>query len=184
MQITVLNLPHDPERGFDPAPLDEFCRGHDVRGWTEHFYLSAGRPMLALVVEYERVRAVTNGRGARGAGSDDRDPWRDLGTDARPVYQKLREWRSLRSRRDGVPVYVVFSNRQLAAIAEQRPKTKEALRAIDGIGRAKCDRYADDVFTILAEGDPANEADPGSAGGAVVDDAAAAAGEEVASDAS
>ena len=31
MQITVLNLPHDPERGFDSRPLDELLPEPHVR---------------------------------------------------------------------------------------------------------------------------------------------------------
>ena len=156
MRITVLNLPHHAEGGFDARPLDEFCQKHDVRSWVEHFYLSAGRPMLAVVVEYEASRSPLGPPPGRPTERY-RDPWRDLDPTARPVYARLREWRSLRARQDGVPVYVVFSNRQLAAIATALPTTKEALRSIDGIGKAKADRYADEVFTILASVAPVEQ---------------------------
>ena len=147
MKLTVITLWHDPEKGFDTEPLNQFCETHDVRAWVEHFFTNDGRPELAVVLQYEdRLSKRSAGRFTK----TERDPRRDLPAAVRPVYDRLREWRSLRSRSDGVPVYVVFSNRELAAIAMARPDSKEALRAIEGIGRAKADRYAEEVFTVLA----------------------------------
>ena len=66
-----------------------------------------------------------------------------------PVVQALRDWRLERSRRDGVPAYVVFDNKTLRAIAEQRPTDREALADVPGVGPKKLEQYADDVLTIL-----------------------------------
>jgi superfamily II DNA helicase RecQ len=118
-----------------------------VKGWVQHFFIDGGCPRLALVLEYEEVAdARPSGRPQRG----ERDFRRELPAPARPAYDRLRDWRSLRARRDGVPVYVVFNNRELAAIAGAMPANREALRAIEGIGKGKADKYADDVFTVLA----------------------------------
>jgi ATP-dependent DNA helicase RecQ len=147
MKLTVINLFHLAEDGFDAGPLEEFCRSHDVKGWVQHFFIDGGCPRLALVLEYEEVAdARPSGRPQRG----ERDFRRELPAPARPAYDRLRDWRSLRARRDGVPVYVVFNNRELAAIAGAMPANREALRAIEGIGKGKADKYADDVFTVLA----------------------------------
>ena len=102
---------------------------------------------MALVLQYEEM---VEGRSSRRRSRSERDFRRELPAAARPVYDRLREWRGLRARQDGVPVYVVFSNRELAASAGAMPKTKEALRAIEGIGKGKVDKYTEDVFTVLA----------------------------------
>jgi superfamily II DNA helicase RecQ len=130
--------------------------------------MDRGKPELAMVLQYEE-RAERR-RGGR-APKQEREQRRELPAALRPAYDRLRQWRSLRSRRDGVPVYVVFSNRELAAIAAARPMTKEALRSIEGIGKAKADKYAEEVFTILSSLE--DSADGTAARGAKPDDGAA-----------
>ncbi len=49
-----------------------------------------------------------------------------------------------------MPVYIIFSNRQLADIARQQPATLKALRRIKGIGNAKLKQYGADVLKLLA----------------------------------
>jgi superfamily II DNA helicase RecQ len=41
-----------------------------------------------------------------------------------PLFNQLREWRRERCKRDGVPPYIVCTNKQLAQMAVQRPQTK------------------------------------------------------------
>jgi ATP-dependent DNA helicase RecQ len=50
----------------------------------------------------------------------------------------------------GVPAYVVFHDRTLAAIATARPTTPDELRALPGIGAAKVERYGAAVLAALA----------------------------------
>ncbi|CAN5673542.1 hypothetical protein BH18ACT2_BH18ACT2_11190 [soil metagenome] len=61
----------------------------------------------------------------------------------------LREWRSKRSRADGVPAYIVVNDRHLRSIALARPRTPTDLIACDGIGPAKLDKYGDDILEAL-----------------------------------
>jgi DNA helicase-2/ATP-dependent DNA helicase PcrA len=65
------------------------------------------------------------------------------------LYDRLREWRRRRAKADGVPAYVVFRDRTLAAIAEGRPEDRAALAEISGIGPAKLDRYAEEILEIV-----------------------------------
>jgi DNA helicase-2/ATP-dependent DNA helicase PcrA len=68
---------------------------------------------------------------------------------AGPLFDRLKEWRRRRARADGVPAYVVFPDRTLAAIAEREPHTRHALSAIAGVGPMKLDRYADEVLAVV-----------------------------------
>ncbi len=163
MKLTVINLPYDELAGFDSAPLDQFCDTHMVTAWVDHFFQHGGEPHLAVIVAYddrsERKRA-------RSASRRERDPRQELPPQARPAYDRLREWRSLRARQDGVPIYVVFNNRELAAIAVAAPDDREALKAIEGIGKGKADKYADDVFLVLGSlAEPDHEETPGAPDG-------------------
>ncbi len=81
---------------------------------------------------------------ARSARGGDRAAMGD------PAFEALRRWRRERADSDGVPAYVVFPDTTLTEIARRRPTTRAELSSIAGIGPTKLDRYADDVFTVLA----------------------------------
>lgn len=76
-----------------------------------------------------------------------------LDGDGTRAFEALRAWRLERARADGVPPYVVFHDRTLAEIARERPRTRTGLFAIDGVGPAKLDRYAEEVLTVLSGAD-------------------------------
>ncbi len=64
----------------------------------------------------------------------------------------LGSWRSERYRADGVPSYVVATDKVLDAIALARPSSTTELLAISGIGQAKVDAYGEDILAIIAAG--------------------------------
>jgi DNA helicase-2/ATP-dependent DNA helicase PcrA len=65
------------------------------------------------------------------------------------LRERLREWRRQRSRADGVPAYVVFSDSTLHDLAERRPIDESELLAVAGIGPKKLDMYGADILEIL-----------------------------------
>jgi DNA helicase-2/ATP-dependent DNA helicase PcrA len=67
-----------------------------------------------------------------------------------PIFDRLKDWRKKRALSDGVPAYVVFHDKTLAAIAERKPKDWADLAAIPGVGEASLDRYADEVLAIVS----------------------------------
>ena len=52
---------------------------------------------------------------------------------------------------ESVPAFVVFTDATLQLIAEHKPRTPEALLRVNGIGRAKLERYGEAVLTLIAE---------------------------------
>jgi DNA helicase-2/ATP-dependent DNA helicase PcrA len=64
--------------------------------------------------------------------------------------QALRAWRTERSRTDGVPAYIVLSDKSLRAIAAARPDSARALLRCDGIGPTKLERYGDEILAVLS----------------------------------
>ncbi|GAB3703852.1 ATP-dependent DNA helicase UvrD2 [Mariniluteicoccus flavus] len=82
------------------------------------------------------------------------------------LLERLKDWRRETSDEAKVPAYVVFTDATLIAVAEALPTDERTLLAISGIGRAKVDRYGEDVLRIVAEqgsadagGDPDETAD-------------------------
>jgi DNA helicase-2/ATP-dependent DNA helicase PcrA len=67
-----------------------------------------------------------------------------------PLFDRLKAWRRTRAAADGVPAYVIFHDATLAQIAERKPRDRNDLSAIGGVGPMKLDRYAEEVLAILS----------------------------------
>ncbi|MCH8199826.1 MAG: HRDC domain-containing protein, partial [Chloroflexi bacterium] len=68
------------------------------------------------------------------------------------LYQRLSDWRRDRARRDGVPAYVVFSNKTLREIAALRPGDVGALSGVWGVGGSRVSRYGSEVLAVVNGG--------------------------------
>jgi len=66
-----------------------------------------------------------------------------------PLYIELKQWRSETAKEQGVPAYIIFNNRTLAAIAAQHPTTHDELLEVSGIGPTKAERYGDALLEMI-----------------------------------
>jgi ATP-dependent DNA helicase RecQ len=100
----------------------------------EHFFVKNAVPYLTLVVTYTLAEvAAPAPAGTKPASIR----WYDLLDPAdRPLFQTLRDWRRERSKQDGVPPYVICTDRILAGIAQQRPQSLTSLGKVPGVGAA------------------------------------------------
>jgi superfamily II DNA helicase RecQ len=76
------------------------------------------------------------------------------------VFSRLRDERKKWAEAEGVPVYTIFTNAQLAAMVRQRVTTAAALGGIDGIGPARVAKYGDRLLAVLADLSAPAEATP------------------------
>lgn len=65
------------------------------------------------------------------------------------VYARLRDLRKTLAQRDGVPPYSVFTNEQLAEIVRGQVASLSALKAINGVGDARVEKYGQDMLAAL-----------------------------------
>ena len=68
---------------------------------------------------------------------------------ASELFELLRAKRKTIAEEEGVPAFVVFSDKTLKEIATYFPQTKEAFIQIHGVGPAKIEKYADDFLSII-----------------------------------
>ena len=66
------------------------------------------------------------------------------------LFERLRALRASIARRQGVPAYVVFSDKTLRELAATQPQTLAEFRAVSGVGTVKAERYGQ---AFLAEMD-------------------------------
>jgi len=72
----------------------------------------------------------------------------------------LRAWRTGVARRQGMPPYLVLSDRHLEGIVAAAPSTLAQLARCPGIGPAKLERWGDEILAVLAGADPDPEPEP------------------------
>ena len=96
-----------------------------------------------------RRRAGSRSAASRGAAA--RESVEALGDRDRALFNALRSYRLKRASASGVPPYVVASDRTLREIAAQRPRTKDELLVIHGIGPARARRYGKGMLEVVAE---------------------------------
>jgi ATP-dependent DNA helicase RecQ len=66
-----------------------------------------------------------------------------------PLFEALRAWRRDRAAEQHVPPYVIFHDATLADIARQRPKNKDELKSVSGVGQSKLQRYGAAVLELV-----------------------------------
>ena len=75
----------------------------------------------------------------------------ELPDEARPLFERLREWRAGVAREQGVPAYIVFGDATLRGIALTRPSSLEQLGTISGVGEKKLESYGEGVLGVVAQ---------------------------------
>jgi len=125
-----------------------------------------GRQLVAVIDEWSaahpaappptrpapaRRAGSTGGRAGRSSDGDSRDPGIEAVRDD-PLFDALRRWRSARAREDGVPAYVLFSDRTMRELVAARPRSRDELLGVWGLGEARVERFGDDLLGVI--GDP------------------------------
>ena len=146
MKLKVFTLRIEPASGtFDDRELVEFQTGKDVIDISEHFFVHEKTPTLVLVLQYRDAPDA-----GRGRPETPRKDWRaELDADGKRIYDELRLWRGRKAKREGMPPYLIFSNRELADLAMKKPATIAKLREIEGIGEAKARRWGEEIIAFL-----------------------------------
>lgn len=140
------------------AELNGFLASHRVTAIDRQLVTTGPTPFWAISVTWLEDRAFVDPK--RG----DRPDYRELLPEAEfTVFARLRAARKAWAERDGVPPYAVFTNEQLAAIAQRRVTSLAALGDIAGVGKAKLDKYGRDVLALVHEATAA-EAEATAAG--------------------
>lgn len=152
MRAQILTLCFQPTLGaFDPRAFDDFLADKELLSIRDHFFTAGESAYLVCLITYEAAVDPAMGQHShRNPGADPPQPSPrasvTVNPDALPLadrtlFATLREWRNERARRDGVPPYVILTNRELLAVVQLRPRTNTDLTAIPGIGAGKTERY-------------------------------------------
>ncbi|WP_158247319.1 HRDC domain-containing protein [Geothermobacter hydrogeniphilus] len=141
--------------GETAEEFNRFLRSHRVLNVNREFVSQGENSFWALAVEYLPGEATV--KSPRSANRRNRVDYKELlPPDAFQLFVLLREWRKQTAEQEGVPVYTIFTNEQLAEMAQRGCASKDELQTIDGIGQGRLEKYAEAVLGLIRkQGDEA-----------------------------
>jgi superfamily II DNA helicase RecQ len=149
MLIKVISLTFDSAfAGFRDDELRGFLKDKELISAQDYLIVKNEIPYLVFVLKYYPYRAEIESKPA-AIKEKSSEAWREnLSEHDMGLFNLLRDWRSQRCKKEGVPPYVIFTNHQLAAIVKRRPQSNSELTQIDGVGKAKVQKYGEEILAI------------------------------------
>jgi superfamily II DNA helicase RecQ len=147
MQLKLFILPVKNLSAAE-AEMNAFLRSHRVLAVKKEFVGDGDNSFWTFCVEY-----LESAPGATGGNSLSGRPKVDYKELLKPeefeVFSRLREWRKGVAEKEGLPVYVVFSNEQLAEMVRKRVASQAQLKQIEGVGESRVEKYGAAVLERL-----------------------------------
>ncbi len=130
-QLVARGLLSVDMNGYGALKLTETCRP----------YLRGEQP-LHLRKELARAKKATTRKSQAHIADADRTLW-----------EALRACRKRLAEEEGVPPYVVFHDATLMDMLAIRPRNRQEMAAVSGVGDRKLERYGDEFLAVLNDSD-------------------------------
>lgn len=119
----------------------------DLEGYGGLHLTQASRPVLR-----GETRLMLRKARKMGAKQQRKQPRiAEISDGNQAIWQALRNLRLELAQTQGVPAYVIFHDATLIEMAEKRPKDKQQLALISGVGDHKLERYGDAFLSLLKD---------------------------------
>lgn len=139
MQVALFSVPPGDRTALEE--LNRCLRAHRVLTLDREFH--AG--VWTFCVTYEQATAVF-------AGSAEKVDYKQvLDEKTFALFSRLREVRKDLAEKERLPPYAVLTNEQLAEVARRRCATAAELEKIDGVGRARVEKFGAALVAAMAE---------------------------------
>lgn len=81
-------------------------------------------------------------------------PWEKVGEIPldKVLVDRLKAWRQGRAQKDKVSTFIVAHNSMLEELARRKPQSLQELLGVKGFGKAKLDKYGNEILDILTAG--------------------------------
>jgi superfamily II DNA helicase RecQ len=131
--------------------LNSFLASHRIVQIERRWMDQGNQSTLVFCVEYVLTSPKPD-RNPKSQLSRNRIDYKTiLSPDEFTIFSLLRELRKELSQQEGVPVFALFNNEQLAQMVQRRCSTKADLLGIEGIGEAKVDKYSEKILITLSK---------------------------------
>lgn len=134
-------------QGFNDEEINKFCINKVVKSMKYKFVNELELKYWTVFIEYEELGGVIEKTEVNLSDAD------------KIFLEKLKIWRKETAKKEGLPVFRIANNKQFEDIINNKPKTLEALKNINGFGKKKVEKYGKDIVEIVKSfyGDEKNE---------------------------
>ena len=147
LKIFTLKYEEKSEQ-FNDSIMTNFLADKELLRWESHFFERKNEYFWTVLVEYRTLFPLQFIGKKEG---NKNESYKEIFSDNDwPLFNVLREWRTDMSKKEGIPPYIICNNIQMANIAIKRPSSLNALQEIDGIGKAKIEKYGKEILQIIA----------------------------------
>jgi superfamily II DNA helicase RecQ len=159
MAYRIFNIPIQNSEAIEEE-LNAFLRSHTVLSVDRRWVDQGSTSFWSFCVDFLDP-AASGGKSSRQRSQRPKVDYREVLDEADfAIFAKLRDLRKEIAQADGVPVYAVFNNEQLAKMVQKKVCTKADLEAITGVGDARSEKYGPRFLDFLTQQwAPTDEAD-------------------------
>lgn len=145
MRFRVFQYPIPCTCGLED--LNSLLETHPGALVTHQVVVTAAGPVLVFVVDFLPKPSGS----LRDSAAEARVDYREvLDAEQFALFSRLRSARKAWAEAEGVPVYTVFTNAQLAEIVRLGVRTLEDLGRVEGIGSGRAERYGARLLEIVS----------------------------------
>ncbi|MBF0227933.1 MAG: HRDC domain-containing protein [Desulfobacterales bacterium] len=126
-------------KGFNDEMINKFLLNKELKSWKAEFFQNENESYWTVFVEYDEIlkeKYILKEE-------------ENLEDTEKVLLDRLKKWRKERADKDGLPVFIIANNSELLRIVQNAPKSIEELKIIKGFGKAKIEKYGDDIIGIV-----------------------------------
>jgi superfamily II DNA helicase RecQ len=151
MSFRTFRIPVSNPEPFE-GPMNTFIQSHRILKVERHFVADGEHSFWTFCIDFMDGPGGASGEsGTAGSGRSKIDYREVLKPDEFALFSRLRELRKELAATESVPVYVVFTNEQLAQVIQRRVTTRNAREQIDGVGGARMEKYGQQLLDCLSQ---------------------------------
>ena len=147
MKVKIFKLRLDElYLGEDEAFLNDFLESVKVNSLTPSLISRATETFWSIFISYEELdeQTVISEKILYDA-SEALTPEED------ELFVKLRTWRGMKARKEGIPPYMILNTSHLKTIIKLQPQRLEDFTKIKGLAKSKIDKYGQEVLELLGQ---------------------------------
>lgn len=141
MQIQVFNISVF-DNGEQTEDLNKFLRSHSIIDMEKQLISDGQTPFWTFCIRYKESSKIN-------PQTKSKIDYKEILDEAVfKVFSLLRTYRKKLAEQNGVPVYAVFTNEELANIAKLDEINIENMKKINGIGSKKIEKYGEPILNL------------------------------------
>ncbi len=135
----IMTLPFDRiHKGFDDELLNKWLSNKKLKSYQAEFFQDGEEKYWTILMEYDPLLKKSSEKHEEG-----------LDEPQKIFLGQLKVWRKERAEKDGVPVYIVGTNKEMADIVKTAPRSVEQLKNIKGFGKGKISKYGTEIIEMV-----------------------------------